>query len=382
MKKKLLFLVGLLAVMTSAQAADGTLCIANVTNLIPGQTGTLDIVISGSDNTYRDFQFDITLPTGLTYTGYTVGELINGTGEAAYIVTRSDQGGNKSRFTGYTSATNTMKAKNGTLLTISFTVASTVTSSVSGELSLSGISLTNASATSYLLTNVQNVIFGDALVPTDQSGVYVTMGRTFMADKWSTICLPFAMTADQVTAAFGSGVEIGDFNGYTISGNTINVNFTTPTPKAISANHPYILKVASTINSFSVADPVNISYSSPTNNKGTGQDMIGVYAETTLNQYDLYIKDNTFKYAANSTNVKLRPYHAFFRFGDFSPSAGARAVTINYNGNATGIQGVVAPWAGSESIYYLQGRRVETPTNGVFIQNGKKVTKKSVRSNR
>lgn len=74
-RRKLLLLFVLLATLTSAYADNGTLAIANVRNAVRGMTGSLDIVLSGSTRTYRDFQFDITLPDGLTYTGNSAGTL-------------------------------------------------------------------------------------------------------------------------------------------------------------------------------------------------------------------------------------------------------------------------------------------------------------------
>jgi hypothetical protein len=41
------------------------------------------------------------------------------------------------------------------------------------------------------------------------SGVDVRVTRTINANEWSTICLPFAMTAAQVKAAFGDDVKSG-----------------------------------------------------------------------------------------------------------------------------------------------------------------------------
>ena len=377
MKKRLLLFAGLLAVLTRVQADDGTLSITNIRNVVPGQTGSFDIVINGSTNTYRDFQLDLTLPEGLSYNGYTAGALLNG-----HLLERSAQAGASSRITGYTSPTQTMTDQTGTLLTVSFNVASTATGELSGG-SLSNIRLSDAGAVSHALTNAAISVTVPAMAalsengtPTAQTGAYVTFNRDFTAGNWATICLPFPMTAAQVTAAFGAGVKIGDFNGYTVSGNTINVNFASVT--AIEANHPYIIKVASDISSFSITDAtVDINPTvSPTINKGdvtTIKAMTGVYAETTLTSNKLYLKGNNFKYSTGTT--KVAPYHAYFDFGDFSAS-GARVVTFTFDDQPTGIKALTMPGNGSDAIYDLQGRRVETPSDGVYIQNGRKSVNK------
>ena len=77
---------------------------------INGTGGSFAIVLSGTTTTYHDFQFDLTLPAGLTYSSYTAGELID-----EHTITTSDQGSNKTRFTGYTSAEKALTAATGTL---------------------------------------------------------------------------------------------------------------------------------------------------------------------------------------------------------------------------------------------------------------------------
>ena len=77
--------------------------------------------------------------------------------------------------------------------------------------------------------------------------VDVRVKRTINANQWSTICLPFAMTEEQVTAAFGTDVELADFSGATpeYEGEDvvkITLNFDPVT--AIEANYPYVIKVS------------------------------------------------------------------------------------------------------------------------------------------
>lgn len=75
-------------------------------------------------------------------------------------------------------------------------------------------------------------------LPEAATGVDVRVKRTINANEWSTICLPFSMTAEQVTAAFGSGVQIGDITGGDVDEETngITANFASVT--AIEKNHP------------------------------------------------------------------------------------------------------------------------------------------------
>ncbi|MBO5579160.1 MAG: hypothetical protein J5952_01890 [Prevotella sp.] len=374
-RRKLLLLLGLMATLTGAYADDnGTLAIANVQNAVQGKTGSLDIVLSGSPRTYRDFQFDITLPAGLTYTVHSAGALLNGH-------TIQTSGSGTIRFTGY--STNTLTAANGTLLTISFTVAESATAGAN-TVTLANAVFSDDAAKHYILAAGDNTVTvtgaltlsdDDTAAPTPASGVNVTLSRSFEVNKWYTICLPFALTAEKLKTAFGANVKVGDFSGYTVSGSAIGVNFTTVT--AMAANHPYIIKVTDGAVNNPTFNGVDIVAGTPVNNKGTDatdaniKAMIGVYEETTLESNWLYIKDNRFKYSTGTSKVK--PYRAYFRFCDFTDAMHSRSIIIVEDG-ATGIRLIDGDRADGD-WYDLSGRRLsgKPASKGVYIQNGKKV---------
>lgn len=50
-------------------------------------------------------------------------------------------------------------------------------------------------------------------MPEAAEGVNVRVKRTIKANEWSTLVLPFAMTAEQVKSAFGNDVQLADFTG-------------------------------------------------------------------------------------------------------------------------------------------------------------------------
>jgi len=372
-RRKLLLLFVLVATLTGAYADNGTLAIANVQNAVQGKTGSLDIVLSGSPRTYRDFQFDITLPAGLAYTVHSAGALLDGH-------TIQTSGSSTIRFTGY--STNTLTDTNGTLLTISFTVAKSATAGAN-TVALANAVFSDDAATHYPLTAGDNTVTvtgaltlseTDTAAPTPASGVNVTLSRSFDKDTWYTICLPFALTADKLKTAFGENVKVGDFSGYTVSGSAIGVNFTTVT--AMAANHPYIIKVTDANVENPTFNGVDIVTGTPVNNKGTDataeniKAMIGVYQETILENNWLYIKDNQFKYSTGTSKVK--PYRAYFRFCDFT-GANSRSIIIVEDG-ATGIRLIDGDRADGD-WYDLSGRKLsgKPASKGVYIQNGKKV---------
>ncbi|MBR6456891.1 MAG: hypothetical protein IKS72_08230, partial [Prevotella sp.] len=228
--------------------------------------------------------------------------------------------------------------------------------------------------------------------PAAASGVNVRVLRTIKANEWGTICLPFAMTAEQVTAAFGPDVKLSDFTGYTATkaanGNTIDitVNFSPVTPLAVAANHPYIIKVSNGVTEFSVKD-VNIVPAEPTINRGTEDEpkaIVGTYvADTTVPNLCLFLNGGNFYYSKGLTRMK--GFRAYFDFYDVltsvanSSNAGAK-IGLNIEGETTSLNEELR-MKSEESVgewYSIDGRKLngEPTRKGVYIRDGRKVVVK------
>ena len=205
----------------------------------------------------------------------------------------------------------------------------------------------------------------------------VNVIRTIYAGEWNTICLPFAMSAEQVEAAFGSDVQLGEFNGYTTEKDGddivgIKVNFTDAT--SISANTPYIINISSEITSFTVEGVDIAPDTEPKAVVGDGE-FIGSYVPTTIPAKGLFLYGDKFYYSTGSTEMK--GYRAYFAFDDvlaaYSSSAPVK-IKLVLDGT-TALDEVKA--AGSQQqaaeIYDLSGRRVEKAGKGLYIINNKKV---------
>ena len=376
---------------TPATGEDG-LTVTNVRNAVPGYTGSFDVYY---EQTFvpRDLQFDVTLPEGLTYASYAAGDLLDD-----HTVTASDQGSNITRFTLHSLGGKMLKGASGTLLTVYFTVSATATgtqdANITNFLRTNEAAQTNSGNPDHDFTvPVGNTVIladDDTGIPASASNVNVNVQRTLAADKWNTICLPFAMTAEQVAAAFGTDAKLGDFAGYTVNGGNIRVSFTTAT--AIAANHPYLLKVTSEVPGFTVegVDIVSPTTSPMVNYGDDATDdhikaMIGVYQEMTLPAYRLYIKDNTFKYS-NGTS-RLMPYRAYFHFCDFNADNHACSFVLDDEfttsiGDAIRLDGNGIDNS-PEGLYDLNGRKWSNSKSsdrklpkGVYIQDGNKIIMK------
>lgn len=198
----------------------------------------------------------------------------------------------------------------------------------------------------------------------------VTVERSIAAGNWSTICLPFAMTEDQVKSAFGEGVIVQDFIGYDYvsAEDHIKVKFSPVT--AMEANHPYIIKVKDKIEKFVVDGVVSIEASDePIVKPEKGMEFSGVYKVGYLPKESLYIFDNKFYYAPKKNTVCMKAFRGYFEFDDFETS---RSVT--FFDEQTGINSITTLTDGE--YYDLKGQRVENPSKGIYIKDGKKVVVK------
>lgn len=232
--------------------------------------------------------------------------------------------------------------------------------------------------------------------PAAAENVNVKVLRTIKAGNWGTICLPFAMTGDQVKAAFGDDVEFADFTGYNAEYDdddfvtSIEVTFNSvDVSGGILANHPYIIKVGSDIAEFKV-DNVNINaQEEPKVHFGTNKkykDFIGTYIViNNLGEPEeacLFLSGNKFYYATGKTKMKAyRAYFSFYEYlKEFDPEAGGAKISFSVDGDATSIDGIGTQRI-VEGVYDLSGRKIQLQDGdlnklqkGVYIIDGKKVT--------
>lgn len=223
--------------------------------------------------------------------------------------------------------------------------------------------------------------------------VIAVVKRTIKANEWSTICLPFAMDADQVEAAFGDA-EIANLTGAEISSEGIILTFTKLTDRIIEPNHPYLVRLTSALSEFTVkgvtispeTDPnrsVQISIYDKETDDYIIFSFIGVYNVTTLKNsasHDKYfISDNLFWKSNNESSMK--GYRGYFKLPKISASSSK--ISFMIDGETTSISDISADdrtaLGGVYNIYgLLIGKDVDVKKlpKGVYIVDGKKVTVK------
>ena len=398
MKAKLFYLVAAWLLSVGHALADNFV-IQNVT--VP-QGGSADLVIGfnfTSESTKIGFTFGLGLPAGLTLAKDSEGDLLyvkNSSIDKLNIVSAGE--GN---IAGQPSSeTSSIKGTGGTLLTLTLCAdasleAGTVitvpvrqaTFQQKVEGSVSDINIPDFSFEVTIGEPADGRVRLDensTVMPEAAEGVDVKVIRTIKANQWSTLCLPFDMTAEQVTAAFGEGVQLADFNGYEIvedGDDIVGVTVKFNSISAVEANHPCLIKVTEQVKEFT-ADNVTIDpEEEPTvaavkRTRKQWSELIGTYvAQTEVPEKTLFLSDNKFWYSTGATTMKA--FRAYFDFYDVLTEvdeAFSRFALV-FEEETTGIKSIDNGQLTIDNgaVYDLQGRRVKNPKRGLYILSGKKV---------
>ncbi len=228
----------------------------------------------------------------------------------------------------------------------------------------------------FTLDNVQirkHVDIGEGANTISKStNMIVNLDRSFTANYWNTICLPFVPTSAQAEELFGSGYQLAAFTG--VSGTTMQ--FTTITIGSFEAGKPYlVMPKTGCAAGTTVLFDVNITAKNPTPVTFGNYTFTGTFTTKTFTSAD----NTTSRFVAtgnklvtpneNSTLKSLRCYFTV-------PVAAARSLTfdIDEEGNTTGVADINRETITNNGDFFnLAGQRVAQPTKGLYIVNGKKV---------
>ena len=211
----------------------------------------------------------------------------------------------------------------------------------------------------------------------NQEGANVILKRK-MASKWNSVVLPFDCTQDQLVEAFGEGTLAAEFT----SSNAEKETFRFTVRSGLAHNRPVLLKPKETksektdytIEYVNIVNPTVAPY-------GDGKYLFqGIYKKTESvvpeNSYVSYqnhfVTFGNIKNHSQAFRAWLQPvvYAGAPRF------AQAMAIEIADEDGETTMIGNVQDFTDKQTdhaYYTLDGRRVENPTNGIYIVNGKKV---------
>ena len=199
----------------------------------------------------------------------------------------------------------------------------------------------------------------------------ITLNRTLVADKWNTLCVPFAISEEEIKANFGEGTLVEKLDA--VNGNTVNFADAT----SIEAGVPYLIKptVAGTTYTFNGKDVIADAPKTEGNADVTFQ---GIYSPTDITN------GGTVKAAGVTEDGKVlfvnadsktKAFRCFFTLNDNATISPAM-LKISIKGVETAINSIVMGNnnAADNAIYNLQGQRVNgnSLTKGIYIKNGKK----------
>lgn len=200
---------------------------------------------------------------------------------------------------------------------------------------------------------------------------YVKLNRTLVANKWNTLCVPFAISEEEIKANFGEGTLVEKFEA--VNGNTVNFADAT----SIEAGVPYLIKptVAGTTYTFYGKE---VSADDP---KTEGNDDVtfqGIYSPTDITN------KGTVKAAGVTEGGKVlfvnpgsqtKAFRCFFTISA-NASITPAMLKISIKGVETAINSIVMDNSNAtdNAVYNLQGQRVNgnSLTKGIYIKNGKK----------
>lgn len=196
----------------------------------------------------------------------------------------------------------------------------------------------------------------------------VTLKRTFVANKWNTLVLPFAVSDADVKTTFGADAKVVVYS----NADDANINFTT-SAKGIEANVPVlIMPAAVNAENTYTFNGVSIVEATPKAG-GTSYSFVGSYKPYDLanDDYMLYA-DKWWKTEAGDT-YKIKAFRAYIKAN--TPAA-AKQLNLVIDGQTTGLKLNTVNGNIEGETYNIAGQRVANSYKGLVIKNGKKIIKK------
>lgn len=206
--------------------------------------------------------------------------------------------------------------------------------------------------------------------------VTVTLKRSISKDYLNTVCLPFALSEDQVAEVFGEGSVVSDYTS--VTGTVMNF-----TPVAeMAANHPYIVKATETFDTKNIAG-VTLKTIAGNENKIEFEntektflaDFVGsplIHEFTYTDGSELFLGKDGKLYRPNAKGDKMKGMRAYFEVVDYT---GTEA-KVNIGGGLSSIDKLMNGEAMTGKVYNLNGQYVGNTLDGLakglYIMNGKK----------
>lgn len=212
----------------------------------------------------------------------------------------------------------------------------------------------------------------------------VVWRRTMLLNSWNTLLAPFALSADELHAAFGStGLYLEQLKAVRDEDGYVTLSFGNVLPSgALQAGSPYLLWVSETgkaLSRYTFTDktiqagiaPIRVS--TPDNYV---IEMTGCYDRADLPDNSYYIQNDKFWFISNkSPAVTSKGYRCYFTAAE--ELSLTRALVRHGDDTTTALPVPLASCpAPLAPRYTLDGRRAATHTRGIVIAGGKKIMMK------
>ena len=407
MKRILFSMMALLAMAGTSVAQTNALTVADIT--VP-QNSEAELTVSfqlDAADTYTGYYFQLELPSELEFVmdeGTDVACTKGSCHDDSHSVTANlDEGVVK--VAGLSIASKPLVGTSGELLTFTIKPATTLTVGQTFTGTIKNILIVPVEGTKQSLDNSTFTITigepDDGRIKFDENATKlpkytagekgnVSMKRTIKGGEWNTIVLPFTLTQTKAEAAFGSDVQLYEFTGFEteyadeddVTPDAIKIKLTAysmTSKKGMTGGKPFVIKTSTDIESFTADDVTlfdDVTDVSKTDDYDTSGKMTGTLVKSTIPADGLFVSGDKFWYSTGQTAVKA--FRCWFDLGavlnketDFSAPA-----YFVFEDNTTGIGDVKRETITDDRYYNLSGQRVENPTKGLYIKNGKKVVVK------
>ena len=345
---------------------------------------------------YSGYQFTMILPEGVSLVSFTEGDCYQ---ESHQVTHNYVTGTNEDNFACLSMASDPLTGTDGVLLKV---VVESDGSAEVGDIldgTIQGIVFGTVKAVSVPFSDVAfDIEITEPLIVLDETSktvplttdgeVSIKVKRTIKAGEWSTICLPFSMTAEQTYEVFGEDVQLMTFGGYAanedLTSITISLGDSYLSEVGFLANYPYIIKTTKEdITEFTVTSTIDLvgmgGIAAVDNGKpGPARKEIGWFygtlnSGTTIPANGLFLNSNKFYYSSGKTPIM--GFRGYFVLKDVLSSVdnAASAITLRIGEETTGLEAFQKGCAADGKVYDLQGRMIENPGKGMYIKNNKKI---------
>ena len=198
-----------------------------------------------------------------------------------------------------------------------------------------------------------------------------TYDRTFTASTTTTVCLPFALTADEASS-LGTFYELSNFDGSTLHFTSVD---------APVANKAYLVKTKAAAPALTLSETGKSIVATPADlgTAVTNVDFIGTLESTVIpasgDDYSYYAYNSGSLVKIVTNAATLPAFRGYFKVTTSGIST-ARSLNISFDNEATGISAALMnsdERTVKSEVYNLNGQRVAAPQKGLYIVNGKKV---------